>query len=539
MKKVLLTLMSVLFVLSACNEYEELSPALEKEKPSLSANRFYGVKYADGGIETKGIAQRNKLWYPGSAITVKFLNGSAEYHDKVKTYASEWETYAGITFEFVTEGKADARIGFDWNDDRYITWSYIGTDCKQVPNQSEATASFADWSRATEEERKGDVLRVFGQVLGLELEHRHLNFDANWSDRIADYWEGEIMDIPWEELKEYVFDPLLSNRVIMTDEYDEASIMIWPFTRRYAGNTAREFNFELSDMDKQFIGQLYPKGPEEVPAIIITKSVDQNYTDGSFEILFESDSVMEIKIDYGDGNNEIRVSNMPNSYNKSELYIDYYFPDYNESGTYSYTIKIYVTKGKIKYLAAPGEGYTALDITNCPTIEELLLDRHRLSSLDLTKNTELWFLRISDCTSWYGNNYGLTSLDLSKNIKLQSLECNDNQITFLDLSNNKLLKEFVCSNNQISTLILPSSNTLLSIGCSNNQLNSLNVLESPALNYISISDNPIIYNQSEMINLAHSLPNRESVSFGTISFYNVEAKKWISDICSGKNWTVN
>ncbi|MDU1903745.1 MAG: hypothetical protein E6772_03095 [Dysgonomonas sp.] len=250
------------FILFSCNQDEVNDDRSASVKEEFSANRFYGSKYAENMSTTRGIAQRTKLWYPHSTIKIKFVNGSSEYQEKVMTYAREWLQYAGLNFQFVTEGKAEVRIGFDWNDNRYITWSYIGTDCKMATNQDEATMSFADWDRASEFEKKGDVLRAFGQVLGLELESRHLDFDPNWSNTIADYWEGELTDIPWDNLKEYVFDPLQRSEVIMTDEYDELSIMIWPFTRRYAGNTARDFNYELSDMDKAFISQLYPKDQE-------------------------------------------------------------------------------------------------------------------------------------------------------------------------------------------------------------------------------------------------------------------------------------
>jgi len=261
MKK-LMFFIGMIMLFAACSEKEELT-GNGHDGNGPPANRFYGVKYAEDSVATKGVAQRSKLWYPATFISVKFLNGTPEYQEKVRNYAAEWEQYAGITFDFVTEGEADVRIGFDWKDDRYISWSYIGTDCKKVTDPSEATLSFADWVRATEQEKKGDVLRAFGQVLGLELEHRHLDFDAGWSDLISEYWEGEITDIPWDDLRKYVFDPMQSGRIVATEEYDENSIMIWPFSRRYASNTSRTFNYELSETDKQFIAKVYPKDAED------------------------------------------------------------------------------------------------------------------------------------------------------------------------------------------------------------------------------------------------------------------------------------
>lgn len=229
--------------------------------PSYSnPNHFFGEKRLSAQIATKGVAQRRNLWYPGTTIRVKFLNDPDNRSQEVITWAKEWEQYAGITFQFVTEGNADVRIGFDWNDERYITWSYIGTDCKQNTDQNDATMSFAFFDEfSTQRDRRADVLRAFGSVLGLELEHRHLSFNPGWTTRIASFWEGEVEDIPWASLKQYVFDPLDAAGVIQTATYDPNSIMIWPFLSRFASNTSRDFNYELSDMDKAFIKELYPK----------------------------------------------------------------------------------------------------------------------------------------------------------------------------------------------------------------------------------------------------------------------------------------
>lgn len=157
------------------------------------------------------------------------------------TYAAEWEKETDIHLQVVTEGKADVRIGFNWNDNRWITWSYTGTDCKIVTNQSDATLSFAVWESKTESKNRG-MLCV--------LSDRHLNFDPGWTSRIAEYWDMEIEDVPWDDLKEYVFDPLSVSDVVMTQEYDEQSIMIWPFHRRYADNTARYANSLLTPLNR-------------------------------------------------------------------------------------------------------------------------------------------------------------------------------------------------------------------------------------------------------------------------------------------------
>lgn len=261
MKKLLFPVLGLMILFAACCKEDTIG---NNEAKPLGSERFYGVKTLE---ETRGLAQRKKLWYPGTEIDVNFLNGSVEFQQKVKQYAAQWEQHANITFNFIDSGDADVRIAFDSNDSRYVTWSTIGTDCKMITNQAEPTMNFVMWDYITEQERKGDVLRAFGQVLGLELEHRHLDFTPVWLNNIQTYWEGDIEDIPWDELRKYVFDPLESSKVLQSDEYDENSIMIWPFPRKYAGNTARDYNYELSETDIEFIGTVYPKEETPLPTI--------------------------------------------------------------------------------------------------------------------------------------------------------------------------------------------------------------------------------------------------------------------------------
>ena len=342
-------------------------------KMKAGSNHFYGFKSSD--TQTKGVAQRINLWYPGSAITVKFLDGSPAYQQKVMDYAAEWEEYANITFRFVTEGNANVRIGFDWNENRWVTWSYIGSDCKMNTDQMDATLSFADWDYKTEDERKGDVLRAFGQVLGLELEHRHLDFDANWTNRIASYWEGEIEDVPWSILKTYVFDPLFSTDIIMTEEYDENSIMIWPFTSRYAGNTARIFNDELSELDKEYIAKIYPKEDEDEPLLILQVEELKGYFD-----LYLNDDVV---IDWGDGERET-VLNTTSYYYRSYIYNHTYSENLSE-----YTIKVYGVPGAISECVIGSCGLISFEIGKNSGIEYLGIYVSSVSYLDLSNASEL------------------------------------------------------------------------------------------------------------------------------------------------------
>ncbi len=88
--------------------------------------------------------------------------------------------------------------------------------------------------------------------------------------------------------------------------------------------------------------------------------------------------------------------------------------------------------------------FTALQTLDCY--------RNQLTSLDVTKNTELVEL-------WCHNNE-LTSLDVTKNTELVRLYCNNNELTSLDVTKNTELVGLHCDNNQLTSLDLAANNNL-------------------------------------------------------------------------------
>lgn len=209
-------------------------------------------------------------------LTVKFLNGSAGYQEYVKEVAKEWEKAAGVRFHFVGSDKpATVRIGFDYVPGMMSSWSLTGTDHMQVyGQQSEATMHFAQWRRAGDAQKRSDVLRAFGQVLGLELEFRHPMFHPAWitnadgsvnETAIREYWENELANyIAWDELKKIVLDPLEDQAFFIhkTEYYDQWSVMNWPFYEMIARNIPpiefdEDYITELSENDKSFAQFLY------------------------------------------------------------------------------------------------------------------------------------------------------------------------------------------------------------------------------------------------------------------------------------------
>jgi len=271
MKKIMLYLSSLLLIMSGCSNEDP-----EKLNESNSGKvRWYGAKLIDE-VETKGLADGAKRWNQDAGIYIKFLNEPSDsgYVEKVKQIASEWEEYAGIRFYYVDQHKkADVRIAFDWNDNDWLTWSYTGTDAKFERNQNNPTAVLAGLDYLNDDELKGDILRLFGQILGLEYEQRHQKWSENgyWKTETAlqRYWEEQFegYDMDWDEIREYVFEPLTeenAQQLYETKEIDELSIMAWPYYN-HRQTIKLLANYELSEVDKEFIALLYP--PRALPTI--------------------------------------------------------------------------------------------------------------------------------------------------------------------------------------------------------------------------------------------------------------------------------
>ena len=79
-----------------------------------------------------------------------------------------------------------------------------------------------------------------------------------------------------------------------------------------------------------------------------------------------------------------------------------------------------------------------------PNLKKLDCGHNRLTSLDVSKNTELTYLKCS-----YNR---LTELDVSKNTELTYLDCGYNRLTELDVSQNTKLTELYFVSNKITSL---------------------------------------------------------------------------------------
>ena len=146
-----------------------------------------------------------------------------------------------------------------------------------------------------------------------------------------------------------------------------------------------------------------------------------------------------------------------------------------------YNYGIYSLKGiefftSLVDLVCSDNQLTTLDISKNVKLEELDCSNNKLTTLDVSKNSRLVYL---DC----GHNK-LTTLDVSKNTRLETLYCGNNKLTTLDVSKNTRLKELYCNKNIISKLDISKNSRLDYLECYENQITKLDVTKCPTLKVI-------------------------------------------------------
>ncbi len=109
-------------------------------------------------------------------------------------------------------------------------------------------------------------------------------------------------------------------------------------------------------------------------------------------------------------------------------------------------------------LDAQNNNFTSLDLSGLTKLESLYLNANpNLESLNLTGCTALQYL--------YVNNNSLTTLDVSQNKALVTLNCGENQLAELDVSQNTELIELMCLKNLFTSLDLSANEKLEQLNC--------------------------------------------------------------------------
>lgn len=126
----------------------------------------------------------------------------------------------------------------------------------------------------------------------------------------------------------------------------------------------------------------------------------------------------------------------------------------------------------------------SVDISGCAALESFQCDRNQFESLEVNGNTALTKL------SCYDNQ--LATLDVSKLVSLRVLQCDFNNLTSLDVSGNPSLEDLDCASNRLTALDVNNHVVLKNLSCDKNNLISLNVSGCSVLQDLNCSNNELI-----------------------------------------------
>lgn len=140
--------------------------------------------------------------------------------------------------------------------------------------------------------------------------------------------------------------------------------------------------------------------------------------------------------------------------------------------------------------------FESVIVTGCTALEELSCNWNlrTISSGDYEITRGLETLDVSTCTSlkrlYCGSNSFTHEIDVSKNLLLEELDCDDcsyrQSMKNIDVSNNLNLTYLNCSYNSIETLDVSRNTKLVHLACGNNSLHTLNLQNNTVLEYLDI-----------------------------------------------------
>lgn len=156
-------------------------------------------------------------------------------------------------------------------------------------------------------------------------------------------------------------------------------------------------------------------------------------------------------------------------------------------GTTNYQLSVQQPEVTIKgenitILTVSQDSIYSLDVTGCPSLEELSCNDNYLTELDLSNSPDLKVL--------YLPNNDVTSLDVSACAKLEQIDCNANPVAALDLKHNPELIFLTCGSTTITELDLSACTKLEELMCPKTSVERIDLSGLAQLKEVNCNENP-------------------------------------------------
>jgi len=223
---------------------------------------------SDGSLSTTGVirqglvAATEKMWNPGDVITVYLStsNGSERMRERVIHYAREWERYANIKFDFISDfTAARIKVGFKSSGQ---SWSWVGRDVLDNPFKK-YTMNFGSFDHSTTEiELSRTIIHEFGHALGFHHEHQSPASPLQWDLPKTYKYFKDNNNWSEDEVNRNVINRYSQSNTNYSG-YDRMSIMHYFFPEALLLNSSSVGgSYILSGTDIDYAGYWYPFPPK-------------------------------------------------------------------------------------------------------------------------------------------------------------------------------------------------------------------------------------------------------------------------------------
>lgn len=230
----------------------------EKAKLQALVENPYNIVKARPGDPIQLAGDTRKFWKPGTELHIRFMHDSPSLQAKVIQYAQLWLQHVNLKFVFDDSPTAQIRIGFEPG---IGSMSRVGLDALQDgPDQATMNLD-PTWFVADPGDviLKRTVLHEFGHALGCIHEHQSPKARISWNvEEVLATFGGPPYNWSPEDIRFNILDRANTWWTNST-EFDKHSIMLYPIDSRLTTDGYHvDWNNDLSQMDKDFIGLVYP-----------------------------------------------------------------------------------------------------------------------------------------------------------------------------------------------------------------------------------------------------------------------------------------